>query len=72
MEAPTGGPQHGNRRLTDGPGSRFYSELKTPPNKNSSKQIARSLKNPGKFLEEEGVIVNNFCNYNFLRFSTDF
>jgi hypothetical protein len=23
-------------------------------------------------MEEEGVIVNNFCNYNFLRFSTDF
>jgi hypothetical protein len=23
-------------------------------------------------VEEEGVIVNNFCNYNFLRFSTDF
>jgi hypothetical protein len=27
---------------------------------------------PGKFVEEEGVIVNNFCNYIFLRFSTDF
>jgi hypothetical protein len=25
----------------------------------------------GKFLEEEGVIVNNICNYNFFRFSTD-
>jgi hypothetical protein len=23
-------------------------------------------------VEEEGVIVNNFCNYNFLRLSTDF
>jgi hypothetical protein len=23
-------------------------------------------------MEEEGVIVNNFCNYNFLRFFTDF
>jgi hypothetical protein len=23
-------------------------------------------------MEEEGVIVNNFCNYNFLRFSMDF
>jgi hypothetical protein len=23
-------------------------------------------------VEEEGVIVNNFCNYNILRFSTDF
>jgi hypothetical protein len=22
-------------------------------------------------VEEEGVIVNRFCNYNFLRFSTD-
>jgi hypothetical protein len=27
---------------------------------------------PGKFVEEEGVIVNNFCNYNFLRFPTNF
>jgi hypothetical protein len=27
---------------------------------------------PVKFVEEEGGIVNNFCNYNFLRFSTDF
>jgi exoribonuclease II len=23
-------------------------------------------------MEEEGVIVNNFCNYNFLRLSMDF
>jgi hypothetical protein len=23
-------------------------------------------------MEEEAVIVNNFCNYNFLIFSTDF
>jgi hypothetical protein len=23
-------------------------------------------------MEEEGVIVNNFCNYNLLRFSTNF
>jgi hypothetical protein len=26
----------------------------------------------GKFIEEEGIIVINFCNYSFLRFSTDF
>jgi hypothetical protein len=27
---------------------------------------------PGKFVEGEDVIVNNFCNYNFLRLYTDF
>jgi hypothetical protein len=27
---------------------------------------------PEKFVEEEGVIVNNFCNCNFLIFSTNF
>jgi hypothetical protein len=30
------------------------------------------IKIPGKFVEKEGVIWNNFCTYNFLRFSTDF
>jgi hypothetical protein len=27
---------------------------------------------PGKLVEEEGVIMDNFCDYNLLRFSTDF
>jgi hypothetical protein len=44
------------------------SELKTLPNENS----LEFRKISGEFVGEEGLIVNNFCYYYFLRLSTDF
>jgi hypothetical protein len=66
----THGPRRG-RRPTSGTRCRIISELKTRPNENSSKNSYKLRKIPGKFVEEEDVIVNNFCNYNFLRLSMD-
>jgi hypothetical protein len=49
-----------------------YSRIKNTPKMKIAQKSLKLRKLPGKLMEEEGVIVNNFCDYNLLRFSTDF
>jgi hypothetical protein len=68
----TSGPGMEREKLTVGSRVTDNSRIKTLLNENSSKNSYKLRKISVKFVEEEGVIVNIFCNYNFLRFSMDF
>jgi hypothetical protein len=83
-DAATGGGQVGNitwqagpalasAPLTGGTQRQILSGLKHFWNENSSVKIARNWeKNLKEFVEEKGVIWNNFCNCNIFGFFTDF
>jgi hypothetical protein len=69
----TGGPVSALAPLTRGPlTSRFqiFRKLKNPfPHKKNRYKVRKNL---GKFKEVGNPIWSNICDYNFLRFSTDF